>query len=124
MQNDREGRAFDQTGQIVNARATKAWATYRKGPGFLEFDLQQRKTKTLLDGPSGAYGISASTKDGYDGTLLTGGADGYVRVWKLSDFSMLKEYHVASNDESVLDVGLLANGQQAIVGVMHISKTL
>ena len=124
MTSDTDGRAFDLTGQITNDDGTKAWAIYRKGPGFLEFDLTTQKIKTRIDGPSGAYAISVITKDSNEGVLATGGADGYVRLWNLSDLALTKEYRVAAPDEFVTDVDLLPDGRRAVVGVMHMSKSM
>lgn len=123
MQDDIDGRAFELTGKIANADGTKAWASYRKGPGFLEFDLKTNKIKTLLDGPSGAYGISVVIKDSNEGVLATGGADGYVRIWNLLDLVLVKEHHVAPPDSFVTDVNLLRDGRRAIVGVMRMTKS-
>jgi WD40 repeat protein len=116
---DTSGRAFDLTGQVASDDGARAWATYRKGPALLEFTLASRKIKTLIGGPSGAYALSVSTPDGL---LLTGGADGYVRLWKLEDFSLSKEYSVAPPDHFVTTVHLIPGGRQAIVGVKEIIK--
>lgn len=123
MENDRDGRAFDLSGQITRADGLRAWATYRKGPGFLEFDLNTRKIKTLIDGRSGAYAISVLSNNGKDGLLATAGADGYVRLWNLSDLALIKEYHVAPQDSFTTDVDLLSDGKRAVVGVLRIVKT-
>lgn len=122
MEADTPGRSFDLTGQVSSANASKVWATYRKGPGLLEFDSASRKIKTLIGGPSGAYALSVNTQDSKDGRLLTGGADGYVRLWNLSDFSLSREYHVAPPEHFVTTVHLAPGGQQAVVGVMRIRK--
>ncbi len=37
---------------------SRVWASYRKGPGLLEFNLATKKIKTLIGGPSGAYALS------------------------------------------------------------------
>lgn len=104
FESDTSGRAFDLTGQVTSADGTRAWATYRKGPGLLEFPLASRKIKTLIGGPSGAYALSVATQDGL---LLTGGADGYVRLWKLADLSLSKEYSVAPPEHFVTTVHLV-----------------
>lgn len=122
MEADTPGRAFDLTGQVSSANASKVWATYRKGPGLLEFDSASRKINTLIGGPSGAYALSVITQDSKDGLLVTGGADGYVRLWNLSDFSLTREYHVASPEHFVTTVHLAPGGKQAVVGVMRIRK--
>ena len=124
MTSDTDGRAFDLTGQITNSQGTKAWATYNKGPGFLEFDLRTLKIKTHIDGPSGAYAISVATSDFNEGVVATGGADGYVRLWNLADLALAKEYHVAPPGGTVTDVDLIKGGQRAVVGVMRRPKNM
>lgn len=122
MKADTPGRAFDLTWQVATSNASRVWATYRKGPGLLEFDLAAGKIKTLIGGPSGAYALSVITPDSKGGLLLTGGADGYVRLWNLSDLSLSKEYHVAPPEHFVTTVHLVPGGKQAVVGVMRIRK--
>lgn len=124
MASDTLGRAFELSGQLANRDGTKAWAVYRKGPGFLEFDLKAQKIKTILGGPSGAYAISVSTKDYNEGVLATGGADGYVRLWNMSDLAMTREYHVAPYDSIVTDVDLLADGRRAVVGMKRKAQSI
>lgn len=122
MEADTPGRAFDLTGQVVNADGSKAWASYSKGAGLLEFDLASNKIKTLIGGPSGAYALSVVTQDGQSGELLTGGADGYVRLWKLADLSLIKEYRIASSGYFVSDADLVAGSRRAVVGITRIRK--
>jgi len=115
MESDTPGRAFELTGQVTSADGSKAWASYSKGPGLLEFDLTANKIKTLITGPSGAYAVSVVTQDGQSGELLTGGADGYVRLWNLADISLLKEYKVAKPGYYVGEAHLLAGARRAVV---------
>jgi WD40 repeat protein len=120
FESDTRGRAFDLTGQVSNLDGSKVWASYRKGPGLLEFDLSTKKLKTLIGGPSGAYALSVVTEDGKTGDVLTGGADGYVRLWKLADLSLIKEYKVANSDYFVRDAVLVPGARRAVVGIMRI----
>lgn len=119
LESDTPGRAFDLTGQVSNADGSKAWASYRQGPGLLEFDLAAKKIKTLIGGPSGAYALSVLSDDGKTGEVLTGGADGYVRLWKLSDLSLLKEYKVAGPNYFVKDALLVPGSRRAVFGTLR-----
>jgi hypothetical protein len=121
MHADTDGRAFDLSGQVSNVVGSRVWASYRKGPGLLEFDLASNRIKTLIEGPSGAYAISVLDQN-QSGRLLTGGADGYVRLWKLDDFSLIKEFRIAPAGYFVTDVHLIADGRKAIVSVMRMRK--
>ena len=120
IESDTPGRAFDLTGQVSNADGSKVWASYSKGPGLLEFDLTTKKIKTLIGGPSGAYALSVNTQDGQTGELLTGGADGYVRLWNLADISLIKEYKVAKPGYFVSEAHLVPGSRRAIVDVSRI----
>jgi WD40 repeat protein len=120
FESDTPGRAFALSGQVTNADGSKAWASYSKGPGLLEFDLSTNKIKTLLNGPSGAYAIDVITQDGQTGELLTGGADGYVRLWNLADISLLKEFKVAKSGHYVSEAYLVPGSRRAVVEVGRI----
>jgi WD40 repeat protein len=122
MKADTRGRAFELTGQVTNSNGSKVWATYRKGPGLLEFDLASNKITTFIQGPSGAYSISVATRNTDEGEVLTGGADGYVRLWRLADLSLIREFHVAPQGYFVADAFLLPGAQRAVVNVMEIPK--
>ena len=122
MKADTQGRAFDLTGQVTNSDGSKAWATYRKGPGLLEFDLATNKISTLIQGPSGAYALSVLTRSADEGEVLTGGADGYIRLWKLADLSLIKEFQVAPQGYFIADAFLLPGAQRAVVNVMEVPK--
>jgi WD40 repeat protein len=117
FESDTPGRAFDLTGQVSNRDGSKVWASYSKGPGLMEFDLTTKKIKTLIGGPSGAYAVSVTTEDGQTGDLLTGGADGYVRLWNLADISLNKEYKVAKPGSYVSEAHLVPNSRRAVIGV-------
>ena len=120
FESDTPGRAFDLSGKVINADGSKVWASYIKGPGLLEFDLSSNKIKTLIGGPSGAYAVSVATQDGQTGELLTGGADGYVRLWNLADLSLTKEYKVAKPGYFVSEAHLVPGTRSAIVAIPQI----
>ena len=123
METDTEGRAFDLTGQVASSDGSKAWASYRKGPGFLEFDLLSNRIRTLIKGASGAYAISVVDAKEDGPSLLTGGADGYIRLWKLSDLSLIGEYKVALPGYFVSQAHLLSGASRAVVEVMPVRKS-
>ena len=120
FESDTPGRAFDLSGQVSSADGAKVWASYSKGLGLLEFNLTSNKIKTLIGGPSGAYALSVATQDGQTGELLTGGADGYVRLWNLADLSLTKEYRVAKPGYFVSEAHLVPGTRRAIVAVPQI----
>ena len=119
FESDGPGRAFGLSGQVSNADGSKAWASYRQGPGLMEFNLATKKIKTLIGGPSGAYALSVLSEDGQTGEVLTGGADGYVRLWKLAGLSLVKEYKVADSEYFVRDAVLVPGSRRAVIGIMR-----
>ena len=124
MKADTEGRAFDLSDQVASEDGSKAWATYRKGPGFLEFDLRTNKIKTLIRGQSGAYSISVSQHGRNEGRLLTSGADGFVRLWNLDNISLIREFRVAPTDHFVSAAHLLSDARKAVVEIMRVPKRM
>ena len=115
-------RAFYVTGQVANAEGSKAWAVYSMTGGLREFDLVTGKSKSLIRTRPGAYSFSVDTTNGESGYVLTGGADGYVRLWQLSDFSLLKETQLLGPDYFVTDSLLLPGAKRAVVGLAPIMK--
>ena len=122
MDKETNGRAYGVSGLVANVEGSKVWATYAKAGGLIEFDLVTGKTTSLLQTRPGAYSISVDTVNGEDGHMLTGGADGYVRLWKLSNISLLKEYQLRGSDYFVTDALLLPGAKRAVVGLKKIRE--
>ena len=119
---DPRERAFYLTGHVVNAEGSKAWAVYSMTGGLLEFDLVTGKAKSLVRALPGAYSLSVDTTNGETGHVLTGGGDGFVRLWQLSDFSLLKENQLLGPEYFVTDSLLLPGAKRAVVGLMRRQK--
>lgn len=117
-----EESLYGLSGRVANAAGTKAWATYSKAGGLVEFDLAAKKIRSLVSERPGAYSASVDSADGEEGLLLTGGADGYVRLWKLSDVSLMKEYRPLGPGYFIRDAILIPGAGQAIVGAMKVPK--
>lgn len=122
LKSEMEGKVFGLSAQVANAAGSKAWATYSKAGGLVEFDLTAKTARPLIFERSGVYSISVDSADGEQGHLLTGGADGYVRLWKLSDISLIREYRILGPDYLVRDALLLPGATQAVVGLMRVVK--
>lgn len=123
IERNHEESLFGLSGRVANATGTRVWATYSKAGGLVEFDLVAKKFRSLVSDRPGAYSVSVDSVDGEEGLLLTGGADGYVRLWKLSDVSLIKEYRPLGSGSFIRDAILLPGAGQAVVGVMTIPKT-
>lgn len=114
------GRPFDLSGQVALGDGSRAWSVYRKGAGFFEWDLKARAGKPLLKNPGGAYRISVLQQTGKDGLVLTGGGDGYVRLWNLAGLSLRREWRIAAEGAFVNNAELLPGGRRAIISTMPI----
>ena len=86
-----EGSAANMTGQIVSADGSMAWEVFELGATLVELDLNKKTFDELysLRGYLHALDVRESLN-----LLATGGDDGFVRVRKLSDFSLVKEFKV------------------------------
>lgn len=114
------GNMLGVSGQVANADGSKVWASYSKAGGLVEIDLVTKKVTKLFEERSGAYAMSVDSEDGEAGHLLTGGADGYVRLWNLSDISLIKEYALLGPNYAVTHTILLPSARDAVVGLVRI----
>lgn len=112
------GREFELSGHVVLKNGSRSWTIYRKGAGFYEWDLKAETAKVLIAEHGGAYTLSVLQKEGL---VLTGGRDGYVRLWNFADLSMRREFHVAAADAFVTDAELLPGGKSAVVATMPVN---
>lgn len=108
-------REFDLSGQVVLKDGSRAWSIYRKGSGFYEWDLKAKTANRLMEVRTGAYSLSVLPQAGQSGLVLTGGADGFVRLWNFADLSLLREFHIGSADALVSNAELFPDGRRAIV---------
>src|SRR5215213_3095399 len=124
------GSAANMTGQIVSADGSTAWEVFQLGATLVELDLN----KKTFDEPYSVRGYlhAIDVREPLN-LIATAGDDEFVRIRKLSDFSLVKEFkaepgvpqgvalmedgrHVvfsASSEESAtrISVGDLSSGQ-------------
>jgi len=118
------------TGHIVSADGSMAWEVFQLGASLVELDLNKKTFNELYSVKGDLYAIDVREQSNL---LATAGDDEFVRVRKLSDLSLVKEFkaepgvpqgvalmedgrHVvfsASSDESAtrIRVGDLSSGQ-------------
>ena len=85
------GSPSNMTGQIVSADGSTAWEVFQLGAALAELDLNKKTFDELyfLRGYLHALDVREPLN-----LFATGGDDGFVRVRKLSDFTLVKEFKV------------------------------
>ena len=86
------GSPSHMTGQVVSKDGAMAWQVFQLGAALVESDLEKKSFDDVyyLRGYAYAMHVRESV-----GLIATGGDDEFVRVRKLSDLSLIKEYRVS-----------------------------
>jgi len=88
------GTPSNMTEAVVSADGKTVWETFQMGAALAEINLATKTGEYIYNIRTLVYAGQLS-EDSIDGGLLaTGGDDGFVRVWRLSDLSLIKEFHV------------------------------
>jgi hypothetical protein len=84
-----EGSAANLTGQVVSADGAMAWEVFQLGAALVELDLNKKTFDELhsIRGLLFALDVHEALN-----LFASGGDDGFVRVRKLSDLSLVKEF--------------------------------
>lgn len=91
-----DGEPFDLSGQVARSDSAVAWGVFRKGAALIEWDLKAQTAKPLIRDPVGVYAMEVLANGVSPGLLVTGGADGYARIWSLADLSLRREIKAAT----------------------------
>jgi WD40 repeat protein len=103
------GSPTNMTGQIVSADGSTAWEVFQLGAALAELDLN-KKTFDELHFIRG-YLHTLDVREPLN-LFASGGDDGFVRVRKLSDFSLVKEFKVEPGVPQ--GVSLLEDGRHVV----------
>jgi WD40 repeat protein len=106
----RSGTPADLTGRAVSDDNSLVWEVFRLGNTLAQCTLDTRSCDVLYQLPPLAYVMDVLERD--DGLIATGGDDGFVRIWKQSDFSLLKEFRVAAGVPQ--GVALMSDGRTVV----------
>lgn len=99
-------------GGVVSGDGRTAWGVFEMGAALAEWNLKT-KDATLLTNTSGfPFAMAVLEHKGAEGLLMTGGDDGFVRVWNLSDIALRREFRVTKGVPQ--SVALLADGRRAV----------
>ena len=83
------GSAANMTAQIVSADGSMAWEVFQLGASLVELDLNKKTFAELYSVKGYLYAIDVREQSDL---LATAGDDEFVRVRKLSDLSLVKEF--------------------------------
>lgn len=85
----RAGAPAKMTGQVVSTDGSMAWEIFQFGASLVELDLNKKTFDELHS--IGGYLYAMDVREPLN-LFATGGDDGFVRVRKLSDLSLVKEF--------------------------------
>lgn len=90
------GEPEDFKGAVVSEDGRTAWGVFRQNAGLARWDLGKKDGRAALlsSTPSLVYAMDVLGDGRGGGLVATGGDDGFVRVWRLKDFSLLREFRV------------------------------
>lgn len=86
-----DGAPSNMTGHVVSANGSTAWEVFQLGAALVELDLNKKTFDELHSLP--VYLHALDVRESLN-LFATGGDDGFVRVRKLSDLSLVKEFKV------------------------------
>lgn len=86
------GTPARMTGQAVSADGATVWEVFQMGSALGQCDLNAKTCELLYSLPGLVYTMDVAERAGNEGWVATGGDDGFVRAWRLSDFSLVSEF--------------------------------
>lgn len=105
------GNPTDVSGQAVSADERFVWHSYKKIGALAQFDLKTKESKLLIALAPFPYAMDVRELNDKTGYVVTAGDDKFVRVWNLSDLSLVRE---VASDKTPQGVALLADGRVLI----------
>lgn len=107
-----DGTPAGLSGQVVSKDGAKVWAIYQQGAALIEWNLSKKEADVLTYTKGFPYAMDVLDDGVRAGMMITGGDDRFVRVWNLTDLSLLREFQVPSGVPQ--GVALLSGGTQAV----------
>src|SRR5262249_13486112 len=98
---------------VTSRDGSTVWGVFSKGAAIVRWNPKKRLGKILTMTAGNVYAMDALVEPDQPSLLLTGGDDGFARVWNLNDLSLLREFSVPFGVPQ--GVGLLKGGRRAVV---------
>ena len=105
------GNPVDVSGQAVSADEKFVWQSYKKIGALAEFDLAKKESKLLIVLPPFPYAMDVRELNEKTGYMVTAGDDKFVRIWNLSDLSLVREIQTDSIPQGV---AILTDGKRIV----------
>lgn len=106
------GNPSTMTGEVVSRDGQTVWEVFQLNALLFEWNVPAKKGTELIRADGFPFAMDALERAGDGGLMITGGDDGFVRIWNLSDLSLRREFRVSKGVPQ--GVGLLADGRHAV----------
>ncbi len=106
------GTPSHMAGQVVSSDGSMVWEIFQLGATLVECNLGTKGFDVRLNIVGLPFAMDVLERSSGDEFLVTGGDDRFVRVRKLSDLSLVKEFQV--NHGVPQGVALLADGRHVV----------
>jgi WD40 repeat protein len=106
------GSPSNMTGSAVSPDGKLVWEVFQLNAALIQCDLQSKACESLHDAPGLVFAMDALDRRDGDGVVATGGDDGFVRIWKLSDFSLIREFKGTKGVPQ--GVALMSDGRRVV----------
>ncbi|MBO0862002.1 MAG: WD40 repeat domain-containing protein [Chloracidobacterium sp.] len=107
------GQPADLTTSVASSDGSRIWGIFRQGAALVQWEPQKERAEILSMTHGSVYAMDARENRDGSGLLLSGGDDGYARVWNLTDLSLRREFRMPTGVPQ--GVGLLGDGRRAVI---------
>jgi WD40 repeat protein len=107
------GHPADLTASVSSSDGSTMWGIFRQGAALVQWKPKKKRAEILTMTQGSVYAMDARENPDGSGLLLTGGDDGFARVWNLTDLSLRREFRMPIGVPQ--GVGLLADGRRAVI---------
>jgi WD40 repeat protein len=107
------GHPADLAASVASSDGSTIWGIFRQGAALIQWKPKKKRAEILTMTQGSVYAMDARENPDGSGLLLTGGDDGFARVWNLKHLSLRREFRMPIGVPQ--GVGLLADGRRAVI---------